>query len=221
MAGTSGLEIDSYQWAGGREAMLRFGPRHGPTVAAVLPLFEEANRTRAAMVDVLRRLSARGIGSALPDLPGTGESLIATSDVSPAVWREAFAAACAALPPPVHVIAWRGGALVDSAAKVASRWYLAPQSGAALVRELTRVRSLGGGEDYAGNLLSDAMIAGLVAAQPTATDQLRVVRLEGDPKAADRKLQGVPLWRAAEPSAHPGLQEQIAGDVADWIAACG
>ncbi|MFL0417365.1 hypothetical protein [uncultured Sphingomonas sp.] len=220
MAGTTGLHIDSYDHAGGREAVLRLGPRHGPTIVAALPMFEEANRTRAAMVDVLRRLAARGIGSALPDLPGTGESLKRTSDVSLVDWREAFAAACAAVPQPVHVVAWRSGALVDSAADVASRWYLAPQSGADLMRELARVRGLGGGEDYAGNLLSDAMIEGLAAAQPTSSGLLRVVRLESDAKATDRKLAAAPLWRASEPDSDPVFQQQVAEDIADWIAAC-
>ncbi|MEG8052367.1 hypothetical protein QP185_02180 [Sphingomonas aerolata] len=53
--------------------MLRFGPDAGPRVIAVLPLFEEANRTRAFLVETLRALAGRGIGSILPDLPGTGE----------------------------------------------------------------------------------------------------------------------------------------------------
>jgi pimeloyl-ACP methyl ester carboxylesterase len=219
MAGPPGLHIDFYDHAGGREAMVRLRPGHGPTVVAALPMFEEANRTRAAMVDVLRRLAARGICSALPDLPGTGESLKRTSDVSLVDWREAFAAACAALPQPVHVIAWRSGTLVDGAADVASRWYLAPQSGAALIRELTRVRGLGGGEDYAGNLLSGAMSEGLAAAQPTSSGPLRVVRLESDAKAADRKLTAAPLWRKSEPDSDPGFQQQVADDIADWIAA--
>ncbi len=219
MAGTTGLHIEAYDHAGGGEAMLRLGPRHGPTIVAALPMFEEANRTRAAIVDVLRRLAVRGIGSALPDLPGTGESLKRTSDVSLADWREAFAAACAALPQPVHVVAWRSGTLVDSAADVASRWYLAPHSGAALVRELSRVRGLGGSEDYAGNLLSEAMIEGLAAAQPTSSGPLRVVRLESDAKAADRKLAAAPLWRASEPGSDPDFQQQVADDIAAWIAA--
>ena len=44
--------------------MLRFGPDTGPVVVVALPLFEEANRTRAFAVSILRALAARGI--ALP-----------------------------------------------------------------------------------------------------------------------------------------------------------
>ena len=53
----TGPRFDRYEWAGGREAMLRFGPDAGPLVVAVLPLFEEANppgapRTRAIVDNV-------------------------------------------------------------------------------------------------------------------------------------------------------------------------
>jgi alpha-beta hydrolase superfamily lysophospholipase len=222
VAGTPGPRIDWYDWSGGREAMLRFGPDGGPTVIAALPLFEEGNRTRTAMVDVLRRLAARGVGCVLPDLPGAGESLVATCDATVAMWREAFAAACARVAGPVHVVAWRGGALLDTDAAVASRWYLAPQSGASLVRELTRVRALGsGGEDYAGNALSSTMIDGLAFAELATVGSLRVVRLESDAKAADRKVAGPALWRAAEPGTDAAFQALVADDVADWIASCG
>ena len=221
MAGLPGLRISSYEWAGAREAMVRFGPDAGaPVVVAALPLFEEGNRTRAAMVDVLRRLAARGIGGALPDLPGTGESLVATCDATLAMWRAAFAAACAAVGGPVHVVAWRSGALVDGAAAAVSRWYLAPQSGAGLVRELERVRRLAGGEDFAGNALSDAMIEGLAGAEPATMAPLRVIRLASDVKAADRKVPGTALWRGVEPGLDAALQAVIADDVAAWVASC-
>lgn len=219
MAGNAGLRIDHYDWAGGREAMLRVGPIGAPIVVAALPLFEEGNRTRAAVLDVLRRLAAQGIAGALPDLPGTGESVVATQDATLAMWREGFAAACAALPGPVHVMAWRGGALVDGAAEVASRWYLAPTSGSATVRELERLRRAGGGADFGGNALSAAMLDGLAVAEPVTTGPLRVVRLESDIKAADRKLAGVPLWRGSEPGVDAVLQTAVAADVAAWVRA--
>lgn len=222
MAGAPGFpRIDHYIWPGGREAMLRFGPAEGaPAVVALLPLFEEGNRTRAAMVDVLRRLAARGINSVLADLPGTGESLTATSDVTLADWRDAVAALCAGLPQPVHVVTWRGGALIDGAAAVASRWYLAPQSGAALVRELERVRHLSGAADYAGYALSTDMIDGLRVAEPAFDAPVRVVRLDNDPAPADHRLAGPALWRAAEPGTDAAFQARVADDIADWVASC-
>ena len=78
--------IDHYDWPGGREAMLRFGPATGPVVIAVMPLFEEANRTRAFMVAMLRALADRGIAGILPDLPGTGESRTEAKDITLSDW---------------------------------------------------------------------------------------------------------------------------------------
>ena len=78
----TGLRFDTYDWPGGREAMLRFGPDNGPIVVAALPLFEEANRTRQFTCTILRALAERGVGSMLPDFPGTGESVVATVDAT-------------------------------------------------------------------------------------------------------------------------------------------
>ena len=200
--------------------MLRFGPANGPTVLAAPALFEEANRTRALLVDLLRRLSLRGIASALPDLPGQNESLVLTCEARLADWRAAFAAVATSLPGPVHVIALRGGALVDAEAAVASRWYLSPTSGAAQARELRRVQALGGGADFGGNLLDAAMIGALEAAEPAVAEPLRVVPLAGDPRAADRHVPGPMLWRASEPRGDAALAGLLAEDIADWIARC-
>lgn len=201
--------------------MLRFGPREGPVIVAVLPLFEEANRTRAALVDVLRRLAVRGIGGALPELPGAGESLIPTEQVTLADWREAFAAAVRAIAAPVHVMAWRGGALVDAATEARARWYLSPTSGAQTVRELRRMQAAAQGPLFAGNRLSQAMLLSLEGAEPTISPPPRVVRLDTDPRPADGKLPGRPLWRAAEPGVDIALQQAIADDIAMWVAQCG
>ena len=57
-----GPEVGSYDWGGRAESLLHFGPAEGPVVVAVPALFEEANRTRALLVAVLRGLAERGIG---------------------------------------------------------------------------------------------------------------------------------------------------------------
>ncbi|OJU19244.1 MULTISPECIES: hypothetical protein [unclassified Sphingomonas] len=200
--------------------MLRLGPMHGAVVVVALPLFEEANRTRAAAIDVLRRLAERGIGGALPDLPGTGESLIETRDATLADWRDAFADAAASLGTPAFAMSWRGGALVDNDARLAGRWHLAPLSGTDQRRELDRLRKLGGDADYAGNLLSPALLDQLAAAAPLTGARVKAARLEGDPRPADVLLSGRNLWRASEPAVDPALQEVIATDLANWIAIC-
>lgn len=218
--------IDSYDWRGGREAMLRFSAGiaagAGPTVIAALPLFEEANRTRAIVVGVLRRLAARGIAGALPDLPGTGESLVDIDQVRLADWRAAFAAAAAVLPGPLVTMAWRGGALADRDAGVAARWHLSPVTGSEAARELRRLAATSATAGlYAGNLLSDALIADLASDDPAPpAAPTRIVRLESDPRPADARLTAPPPWRAAEPGGDPALANAVAADIAAWVARC-
>ncbi|OWK32182.1 hypothetical protein SPMU_05030 [Sphingomonas mucosissima] len=174
------------------------------------------------MIDVLRRLAAHGFAAALPDLPGAGESLMETADAMLQGWRAAFAAACTQITGPVHICAWRSGVLIDGEVAAASRWYLSPQSGEALVHELARLRHLSGGADVAGNILSDELLASLAGAQPTTAGKLRVVRLDSDTKPADRKLPGRPLWRGSEPETDAAFQKAVAEDIAAWITGfCG
>src|SRR3546814_8095624 len=85
--------IGRYDWAGGTEAMLRFGPDTGPVVVLALPLFEEANRTRAFAVTMLRALAERGVASVLPDLPGQGRSEEHTSELQ-SLMRITYAVFC-------------------------------------------------------------------------------------------------------------------------------
>ncbi len=229
--------IDHYDWAGGSEAIIRFGPTDGPVVVAVLPLFEEANRTRTFATRILRLLAARGIAGALPDLPGQGESLVATEHAMLAGWRTALvsAAISAAGERPVHILSIRGGALLDHGVKAASRWQLAPAKGEALVRELFRTSAAagqpididlnnyndeGGLVTIAGNRLSRPLLRDLNAADCVRDGTVRVVRLDTDPAVADRKVEGAPLWRQSEPEDHPALAALLADDIADWIARC-
>ena len=194
-----------------------------------LPLLEEANRTRSFAVTLLRLLAVRGIGSALPDLPGTGESLVATRDMTMLHLREAFEAAVEHVwaGRRVFSIAIRSGALLDTLATVAGRWHLAPQDGAELVRELARMASLEGARpvvEVAGNLLSRSFIAelgGVAAVEADGMEAIRIVRLATDPRAADRKIAAQPLWRRSEPGNDPALAELLADDIVEWIAACG
>ena len=180
------------------------------------------------MLDVGRRLASQGLTVAIPDLPGQSESLVLTEDARLPSWRRAFADCAASLPGPVHVAAWRGGALVDIEADVSSRWYLAPLSGAAVVRDLHRVRSAAGlpaaagaVSEYAGNLVHRDLLPELDGAEPTTAGPLRVVRLATDPRPADAKLPGPALWRRAEPSTDGALQAALATDLARWVMACG
>lgn len=229
--------IGHYDWAGGREAMLRFGPAAGPVVVAALPLFEEANRTRAFTVTILRALAARGIASALPDLPGTGESLVPTHEATLQQLREAFESAVRHFEwegRDTYSLALRSGALLDGLAGVDARWHFAPMTGQELLREVTRMRQASAREagvafdagpaggapvEVAGNLVSPVLLDQLAHA-PAEDGVVRTVRLETDARPADLKIPGSPLWRRAEPDNDPELAELLADDIAAWVRAC-
>ncbi|MEA1084722.1 hypothetical protein SFC76_10655 [Sphingomonas sp. CD22] len=214
--------IDHYEWTGGREAMLRFGPDTGPLLVAALPLFEEANRTRTFAVTLLRVLATRGIASVLPDVPGQGES------AAPLATLPDMAEALAAVPTdgrPTYALGLRSGALLDTAAARRDRWHFAPQTGEQLARMLQRTWHAAGNSgpqpdpvEIAGNVIPQAFLASLGAALPIAAD--RIVRLTSDPEDADRKVDAAPLWRRSEPGNDPALVEILADDIADWLARC-
>lgn len=222
--------------------MLRFGPADGPLVLVAPALFEEANRTRAFTIAILRRLVERGIASALPDLPGQGESSMPTSEASVMGWREAFAAAAVTVGrerPVVGIVAIRGGALIDVFAPVARRWHLCPIKGDDMLNAFRRVARAGGQDRFeprdaigdeggppteiAGNLVSPDLLAELGGVRPFKMQDgfsVRVVRLDSDPRVADRKMAGVPLWRRSEPGVDPALVQGLAADIAEWVTTC-
>ena len=246
---TAGLRFDRYDWAGGREAMLRFGPERGPVVIVAMPLFEEANRTRAVVVAMLRALAERGLAGALPDLPGQGESLVPTEAATLLSLREAFAAAVASIAAEgcaVHVATTRSGALLDLFALASGRWHLSPQEGDDLLRELTRLKQLEVGRSrklgdrwyldgtlpeeapdppasIAGSLISPHLLSELTSAILHDGREVpkRVVRLDGDPRPADRHVPGAPPWRRAGPGRDDALALLLADEIAGWIAQCG
>lgn len=215
--------------------MLRFGPDTGPIVIAALPLFEEANRTRAFVVTILRALASRGIAGALPDLPGQGESLLPTDEATLATLSDAFAAATASLARPAYSLAIRSGALLDAKAALIARYHLSPMTGADLRRELVRTRQASAREsgepfdaasidkstcpvELSGNLIAPQLLRELVDAVPH--EPARTVRLDTEAKPADAKLSGSPLWRRAEPDNDLAFATGIAENIANWIATC-
>lgn len=210
---------ERYAWVGGEE-LLHLLPGTGNASAIIaLPPYEEANRTRALAATIARALNGRGLTVAIPDLPGTGESLLPTSAARLEDWCNAYAAAAAAMPGHVHGVSIRAGALLDIDADLASRWMLSPQGGASLARELERQRQLGEGL-IAGNMVAGELLAALAAAEPAVTGPIRTVRLASEAKPADRTIDAAPLWRRAEPDNDRALAALLADDIADWIAAC-
>ncbi|HVI98523.1 MAG TPA: hypothetical protein VM657_05590 [Sphingomonas sp.] len=215
--------------------MLRFGPADGPIVVLAMPLFEEANRTRVFAVTLLRALAEHGIASLLPDLPGTGESLTELEEISANDWVESISVATGGRPS--HIAALRAGCLIAGNAPALSRWYFAPTTGEAIVRDLIRTRQIADREEgrafdpaeldadgppieFAGNRIPRSLLRALREAESDQMPPCRIVRLDGDPHAADRHVPGVPLWRRSEPDNDPALAALLAEDLAQWVRRC-
>lgn len=156
-----------YPWPGSTEPLIRLGPVDGPLVVIAQPLFEEANRMRAFILAVMRDLAGMGIASALPDLPGTGESETPTDKANCLLWLSAFAEAAnqVAKGNQPHLLTIRGGALLTSWTPAISLYQFAPVEGSSLVRDLIRARRVAG-TDAAFEAEMDALLSGPAPEEP-------------------------------------------------------
>jgi hypothetical protein len=228
----------AYDWRGGRERIATTGT-DGPAILFLAPFFEEANRTRHFLIETMRGLALRGFCCFLPDMPGTLESLTPLDSLGWDDWTGA-ARAAAEVAGATHVVSLRGGALLDGALDVRTRWRLAPADGTALLRDLVRIRLAADREDgsassaadveakalaepfdVAGYRIAPGFVAALKGATLADADAVRTARLATDAQAADVKLAGQPLWRRSEPEHDPQLCESVIADISDWIASCG
>lgn len=221
------------------EACLRVAPdggAGGPTIMLVPPLFDEANRLRRTLVLMMRALADIGHASLMPDLPGQNDSLIPTEAVTLAQWRTALATHAEAINGPYLVASWRGGTLIDDAARHPLGWWrMAPVAGASLLKTMFRTRIAGEKEagrsvtveqlraaagdrpiELAGNRLSAAMLAELEAATPADVARLRQVT----PGAGDGQVPGSALWLRAEPGEDGAMAAAMAADISAWAATC-
>jgi hypothetical protein len=209
---------EAYSWRGGEELWLRHGVRYPLQLIIIQPLFEEANRCRRLVAHVMRGLAANGIGSILPDLPGTGESPVDIANVTFSDWHEALSAVAESVQP-IVIASLRGGALLDGGLTAKGHWRFAPETGARIVRDLKRTQ-LSGGALYAGHAIHDEFLAALEVAPTAPSAPLRTVRLESDAGEADTKFAGSPLWRRAEPGDDPELAAALVADLTEWVTTC-
>jgi hypothetical protein len=226
---------DRYVWRGGSELLLRHGADTAITLLILPALFEEANRMRRATVMIMRGLAARGIGSVLPDLPGTGESETTLANSQFVDWTDAVTA----LSDEIRAregrclsVAIRGGAILDAPAD--HGWRLAPETGERVLRDMVRATALSSGLSateldrqardtptaLAGNALSPDLYTGLMCAPMHAISR-RTARLTDDAGERDISLPGSRLWRAAEPGEDGVMSEAAVADIADWVRTCG
>jgi hypothetical protein len=201
--------------------LFRMGTDCNHQILIIPPLFEELNRTRRMIAEMMRGLQAEGMGSTLIDLPGTGESLLPSGAITIERWRTAVRDVAAAIKP-VVIASLRGGALLDDAGAASGWWRFAPETGARIVRDLERARlaSDGGGAHYGGHALSEGFIGELREATPFAASPTRKVRLDSDLADADTRITGSPLWRRAEPGEDAELTALLAADLSAWTKQC-
>ena len=225
-----------YEFAGRKELCLCTATRSSRRVLLVPPLFDEMNRMRRMLVDVMHALEDLDTAGFLPDLPGTNESLVALEQVHLADWRNALQA-CARQHHISHIASFRGGALAVAELQTARHWIFSPVKGATILRTMMRTRVAADREsglstsladltaeaetgplELAGNILGSDLFAQLNAADIPEMDNQRIVRLESDGKPADGHIPGSSLWLRAEPDDDRAMSSAIARDIAGWMA---
>jgi len=225
----------SYEFADRKELCLSLAARSGRRVMLVPPLFDEMNRMRKMLIDVMRSLEALEIASFLPDLPSTNESLLPLEQATLSDWQKALEA-CAQQHQISHIASFRGGALAVAEMQSADHWVFNPVKGGTILRTMMRTkvasdreaglstslaelaaRAKAGPLELAGNIIGSDLFTQLNAAEiPTMKNQ-RIVRLESDNKPGDVQIPGTALWLRAEPDDDLAMSAAIAQDIAIWI----
>ena len=230
------LEFSSYRYDEYDELCLISGGQHQIKILLIPPLFDEMNRMRRALVDTMHLLNERGIGSILPDLPGTNESLFPQGEASLTLWRNALNSCIRQHTECKFIASFRGGCLIDDFDDELPHWRLSPVKGSSLLGTMMRTRIASDKEagkntkmvdlqkiatttrlNIAGNEINPTMFAELGQAAPAEQIKSRLARLEVDSQHADVKLAGSPLWLRAEPDTDQLLSAAIANDLASWI----
>jgi pimeloyl-ACP methyl ester carboxylesterase len=209
-------EFGRYPTHSGDEFCFTFKTKNAPQVLFIEPFFEERNFLRRTVTMVAGHIAEHGIGSVIPDLPGCGESLRTLTDVRLADWRHAIADASAWLRQqsdrPIHIVAFRSGALLDDAADGDFWWRFAPADGADLLRLMRRAASLGDDKSLSGYDIDPELLNEL--------EQSRIAPPPGPLRECVVGQRGAPLWRRAEPAEDPQLTQALADDLLAWIGRC-
>jgi hypothetical protein len=218
------VNFKSYSWSGGEEFVMSIGEHHTRQITFIMPLFEEANRFRQLLAGIMRALDEKGIGSRVPDLPGTGESAMGTDQITCAIWQSALGALAS---DSHHVASFRGGCLIDPYLDPKHTWRFAPETGLRLVRDLRRTQLTqaqnnvaDGYEKVAGNIVKSSFLDELAQMELAQPLSLRTVQLESHAAQADAKIPGQAVWRRSEPSDDPVLRTAIVADLTHWIDQC-
>lgn len=211
--------IASWPAPGDVEYALAFDRSREHRLLILPPPFDEANKTRHLLAEVMRRLDGAGIDCMLPDLPGCNESLAPLQGQTLAGWRRATASAADHFRAG-RVLTVRAGALL---APARPGWRYAAQSGSSLLRGLLRARVIAareaGVEESSETLLAQGRERGLELAGyrlgAELIRELETAEASGDlADIAQADVGGSGLWLRAEPGFDAGQADALAAIVA-------
>ncbi|UIP05641.1 hypothetical protein LY632_07910 [Erythrobacter sp. SDW2] len=193
------------------------------------PLFDEHNKLRRQLVEVMHRLDLSGIDCVLPDLPGWNESLAPLNEQTLDSWRAAIKAAVAYFKP-TRYLAVRAGTLLVPIGLPG--WDYAAVSGKQVLRGMVRAHIIAskeaGREETSDELMAMARNVGIELAGwklgPDLVTQLEVAEPGESPirsKIDQGTVGGKPLWLRAEPDEDPEQADAIAAIIAISIDSAG
>lgn len=202
----------------GEEMALVFDRKRVRRLLVIPPLFDEANKFRHQILEIMARLDEGGIDGICPDLPGCNESLAAHGDQTIAHWRAAAAAAAQHFGA-THVLALRSGCWL--APERLGGWLYAPAAPAQILRAMLRARTLAAREagraETAEALIERGRMNGLVLAGWEIGPQLLGELESAEYVAGGRhvvveqaQVGGKPLWLRAENDADPEQASALA-----------
>ncbi len=209
------------------EMLAKFDHPGRPCVLVIPPLFDEHNKFRRQIIEIMRLLDDLEIGSAMPDLPGWNESTALLAQQSVGVWQAAMGAAashCEA----THVLTFRAGVIF--APPSLPGWAYAPQTGAKQLRSMIRAQVIAareaGADESSDTLMQSARESGMVLAGwdlgaqlVRELEQADEVSLGSLTEITQSELGGRGLWLRAEPDEDPEQAAALATLVAEELVA--
>ena len=206
----------------GDELAVAFAEGREKRVLLCPPLFDEHNKFRRQMVEIMRRLTLSGIDSALPDCPGWNESTEPLGEQTLAHWRSCMTAAATHFGA-THCLTFRAGALL--APGDLPGWRYAPVAGRQILRAMIRARILAAREAGRSETMDDLQDLGrregIELAGWTLGHELfremETAQLSDNPvqQVIEQDLVGGRgLWLRAEPDEDPEQADAIAAIVA-------
>lgn len=217
-----------YSHNGHNEAMLTAIPAEKQYhILLIPPLFAEMNKMRHTLVQTMRRLANKNIASTLPDLPGCNESLQKLSDQSMSSWRTALEI-IVEHHNITHIVAVRGGCLIDDIAANKPHFRLNSVNGANIIKTMMRSKLIAikesgreenldnlarlasqSGTELAGYELSAALYNDLKDAIPSDIENLTENKI-------GEQVEGKSLWMRAEPEYDEKMMQSLADVLAIW-----